>query len=331
MAAVPLVIDTDAGVDDAVALWWALTDPRVDVRGITVVHGNVDLDRAVANVGVILAAIGRTDIPIGVGAADPVGPVPNIPRASFVHGEDGLGDCGLVPDLPPGDVPASLGITLTTADDVFERFADDAILVTLGPLSTVADSFSRNPTLAKRFRRLIVMGGAFASPGNAYPVAEANIIHDPTAAQQVFAAGWTQPPLLIGLDVTHEATLTEVEVALIAERRNAAAAFCEGPLRTYARFAGTFCDPGEFTCHDLFATMAAAVEDLVTGPVLPVSVQTVAGPAWGMTVADFRQPFFARVGKTQPSPDGFVDCQVGLEINLPLWRAEVHRLFGAES
>ena len=329
MASTPVVIDTDAGVDDAVALWWALTDPRVDVRGITVVHGNVELDRAVANVCVILAAIGRTDIPVGVGTASAVGPVPSIPRASFVHGEDGLGDCGLVPDLPPTDVPASLGVTLLTADEVFDRFADNATLVTLGPLSTVADSLSRRPDLATRFIRLVSMAGAFASPGNANPVAEANVIHDPTGAQRVLAAGWNQPPLLVGLDVTQEATLTDVEVALIAEHRNAAAVFCDGPLRTYARFAGTFCGPGEFTCHDLVATMASILDDLVTGPVLPVAVQTEAGPAWGMTVADFRQPFFTRIGKTQSSPLGFVECQVALEVNLPVWRREVHQLFSA--
>ncbi len=323
-----MVIDTDAGVDDAVALWWALTDPRVDVRGITVVHGNVELDRAVANVCVILAAIGRTDIPVGVGAGHAVGPVPLLARASFVHGDDGLGDCGLVPNIPSGDIPALLGITLTTADDVFERFADDAVLVTLGPLSTVADSFARSAGLAGRFARLVCMAGAFASPGNAYPVAEANVIHDPTAAQRVLSAAWRRPPLLVGLDVTQEATLTDVEVALIGEHRNAAAAFCDGPLKTYARFAGTFCEPGEFTCHDLLATMAAAIDDIVTGPVLPVAVQTEPGPAWGMTVADFRQPFFARIGNAQQSPAGFVDCEVALEVNLPVWRREVHALFG---
>lgn len=328
VSSTPVVIDTDAGVDDAVALWWALTDPRVEVRGITVVHGNVELDRAVANVCVILAAIGRTDVPVGVGAAAAVGPVPALARASFVHGEDGLGDCGLVPDLDPSAVPASFGVTLVTADEVFDRFADDAVLITLGPLSTVADSLSRHPDLAARFLRMVCMAGAFASPGNAYPVAEANVIHDPTGAQRVLSAGWRRPPLLVGLDVTHEATFTDVEVALLAEHRNAAATFCDGPLKTYARFAGTFCAPGEFTCHDLLATMASAIDDIVTGPLLPVAVQTEPGPAWGMTVADFRQPFFARIGHLQQSPAGFVECEVALEVNLPVWRREVHTLFG---
>ena len=328
MAAVPVVIDTDAGIDDAVALWWALTDPRIEVRGITTVHGNVALDQAVANIAVVLATAGRTDVIVGVGSAKPFGPTPNLPRATFIHGFDGLGDCGLVPPGAVADVPSALGVTVTTAASVFATCADDATLVTLGPLSTVATELRNDPTLVARFRRLVVMGGAFASPGNAYPAAEANIINDPEAAQFVLGAGWNMPPLLVGLDVTQEATFTAAEVELLAQRRNAAAAFCDGPLKTYARFGGTFCDPGEFPCHDLLAMMASAVEDLVTGPVLPVSVQTNPGPAWGMTVADFRQPFFTRSGSTQSAPDGFVNCQVALEVNGPLWRREVRQLFG---
>lgn len=328
MAIIPLIIDTDGGIDDAVALWWALTNPDVDVRAVTTVHGNVDLDRVVANIAIVLHAAGRTDIPVGVGEAHAVGPAPELLRASFIHGFDGLGDCGHGPDLSAGDIPAALGITVTTADALLHRFADGATIVTLGPLSTIAAALKRNPEIASRARRLVVMGGAFASPGNAYPAAEANIVHDPLAAQRVLEAAWNEPPLLVGLDVTHEATLTATEVALAAEHRNPAAVFCDGPLRTYARFGGAFCDEGEFPCHDLLATMAAVLADVVTGPLLPVSVQTSPGPAWGMTVADFRQPFFERAGNAQAAPAGFVPCRVALELNQGAWRREVHRLFG---
>ncbi len=328
MAVIPLIIDTDGGIDDAVALWWALTNPDVDVRAITTVHGNVDLDRVVANIAVILAATGRTNVPVGVGEAHAVGPAPDLLRASFIHGFDGLGDCGHGPDLPADEIPAALGITVTTAASLFDRFADDATVVTLGPLSTLAAVLERNPAIASRARLLVVMGGAFASLGNAYPASEANIAHDPIAAQRVLSAAWNEPPLLVGLDVTHEATMTATEVALVAEHRNPAAVFCDGPLKTYARFGGAFCNEGEFPCHDLLATMAAVLDDLVTGPVLPVAVQTAPGPAWGMTVADFRQPFFERAGNSQAAPEGFVACRVALELNHAVWRREVHRLFG---
>ncbi len=328
MTTIPLIIDTDGGIDDAAALWWALTNFDVDVRAITTVHGNVDLERVLANVAIVVHAAGRTDIPIGAGEARAVGPAPELLRASFIHGFDGLGDCGHGPNLPDADIPTALGVTVTTAASLFDRFADDATIVTLGPLSTVAAALERNPAIASRARRLVVMGGAFASPGNAYPASEANIAHDPIAAQRVLSFAWNGPPLLVGLDVTHEATLTATEVALVAERRTPAAGFCDGPLKTYARFGGAFCDDGEFPCHDLLATMAAVLDDVVTGPLLPVSVQTLPGPAWGMTVADFRQPFFERAGSAQAAPDGFVLCQVALELNHAVWRREVHRLFG---
>lgn len=328
MTTIALIIDTDGGIDDAVALWWALTNPDIDVRAVTTVHGNVDLVRVIANVAIVLHAAGRPDIPVGVGEARAVGPAPDLLRASFIHGFDGLGDCGCGPDLPAADIPAALGVTVTTADELLDRFADGATIVTLGPLSTIAAALERNPAIASRSRRLVVMGGAFASPGNAYPAAEANIVHDPVAAQRVLEAAWNEPPLLVGLDVTHEATLTPTEVALVAEHRNPAAEFCDGPLRTYARFGGAFCDPGEFPCHDLLATMAAVLDDVVAGPILPVAVQTAPGPAWGMTVADFRQPFFERSGQAQATPAAFVPCRVALELNHEAWRREVHRLFG---
>ena len=328
MTITPLIIDTDGGIDDAVALWWALTNPEVDVRAVTTVHGNVDLGRVVANVAIVLHAAGRRDVPVGIGQAHAVGPAPDLLRASFIHGFDGLGDCGHGPDVGAGDIPAALGVTVTTADELLDRFADGATIVTLGPLSTIAVALDRNPSLASRARRLVVMGGAFASPGNAYPAAEANIVHDPVAAQRVLEAAWNEPPLLVGLDVTHEATFTAQEVALVAEHRSAAAVFCDGPLKTYARFGGAFCNEGEFPCHDLLATIAAVLDDVVTGPVLPVSVQTAPGPAWGMTVADFRQPFFERAGNSQAAPAGFVPCRVALELNHVVWRREIHRLFG---
>lgn len=328
MAIIPLIIDTDGGIDDAVALWWALTNSDVDVRAITTVHGNVGLGRVVANIAIVLHAAGRTDIPVGVGQQHAVGPTPELLRASFIHGFDGLGDCALGPDLPDEDIPAALGVTVGTADELLNRFADGATIVTLGPLSTIAAALERNPEIASRSRRLVVMGGAFASPGNAYPAAEANIVHDPVAAQRVLEAAWNEPPLLVGLDVTHEATLTATEVALLAQHRNPPAAFCDGPLKTYARFGGAFCNEGEFPCHDLLATMAAVLDDMVTGPILSVCVQTGPGPAWGMTVADFRQPFFERAGNAQAAPEGFVPCRVALELNHEVWRREVHRLFG---
>ncbi len=320
-----MVVDTDGGVDDAVALWWLLESARVDVVAITVVHGNVDLAVAVGNVGRVLAALGRRDVPIAIGAAVPYGPAPALRPADFIHGVDGLGET-FRPD-------SGLEPVAETAAELIVRLARDGAgelrLVTLGPLTNVALALDLDATLPERVSAITVMGGTIVAPGNALPSAEANIAHDPAAARRVVGAGWTDATL-VGLDVTHHATLTSTEFALLDERRNATARFLAEPLAFYRRFGGTFCEPDECPCHDLLAVMAAAARDVVSGPILPLAVHADPGPAWGATIADRRQPFFQRAGadSEQALPDGFSPWRVALEVDRDRFRAEVRRLFG---
>jgi purine nucleosidase len=149
------------------------------------------------------------------------------------------------------------------------------------------------------------------------------------AAAAVVAAGWSTPPLLVGLDVTHDATLTEREFALLAERRTPAAEYLDEPLQFYRRFGSTFTLP-DCPCHDLAATIAAADPDLVhDAPLVPLAVQSTPGPAWGATVADLRTLLFARVeGSAQEAHDGFTPWRVGLGIDVDRFRAAVRALFG---
>lgn len=324
---VPIVVDTDGGVDDAVALWFAATAPDVELLAVSVVHGNVAVEVAAANVCRVLDAAGRRDVPVVVGEPAPIGPVPTLRRADFIHGTDGLGDTARP--------PASFGPIDEGVHDRWRRVATDrpgeVTLVTLGPLTNVATVLRRSPDLAAAFRRLVVMGGAVGVPGNALPLAEANVAHDPVAAHEALTAGWVRPPLLVGLDVTHRATFTAHEVAVLERRSTPAARFLADPLAFYGRSAGTFCAPGEFPCHDLLAVLAA-VRDLVDGPVLPLAVQTAPGPAWGATVADRRVPFFERAGagSQQGMLDGFAPCQVALHVDVPPFRHELLTMFSSE-
>lgn len=319
---VPLIVDTDGGVDDAVALWLAATVPDVELRAVTVVHGNVPVDVAAANVCRVLEAAGRPDVPVVVGADRPLGPVPPLRRADFIHGTDGLGDT-----FRP---PAGFGPIEATLDETIAAIvsADPGVrLVTLGPLTNIALLVSRSPELIGAIDRLVVMGGAVTVGGNALPAAEANIAHDPVAAARVVTAPWARPPLLVGLDVTHRATLTSAEVEIFSRRGGAAARFLADPLAFYARSAGTFCAPGEFPCHDALAVLAA-VRPVVRGPVLPLAVQTEPGPAWCATVADRRAPFFERAGagSQQASFDGFAPWEIGLEVDVAAFRAALRTL-----
>lgn len=309
---VPVVVDTDGGVDDAVALWFAATADDVELVAVTVVHGNVDVARAAGNVCRVLEAAGRPDVPVVVGESAPVGPVPTLRRADFIHGADGLGDT----DRPPASFgPVDGSVHDVWAEIVAER-PDEVTLVTLGPLSNPAAVLRRSPDVATGFQRLVVMGGAVTVPGNALPLAEANIAHDPVAAHEVVTAAWTRPPLLVGLDVTHRSTITADTVRALERRETPAARFLADPLAFYGRSAGTFCAPGEFPCHDLLAVLAA-VRGVASGPVLPLAVQTAPGPAWGATVADRRVPFFERAGagSQQGTLADFAPWEIALDVD----------------
>ncbi len=319
-----MVIDTDCGIDDAVALWWAASSPDVDLLGITTVFGNVDVEAAAVNCCRVMEAAGRPDVDVTIGADTPWGPAPRLTRADFIHGADGIANLGWP--------PPALRPTAETSIEMLQRLVDErpgeVVIVTLGPMTNIARILDADPSWAARVKRLVVMGGAVSVPGNAMPVGEANIAHDPFAAALSFAADWREPPLMVGLDVTHKATLTMAEIKLAREHRTPAAAYLAELLAFYQRFGGTFNDPGEFPCHDALATMLAVHPERASGPVLPTTVETHSGPAQGMTVVDRRQPFFARSGQGQALPDGFSPVEVALDVDATWFRSEVRRMFG---
>ena len=316
-----VIIDSDGGIDDAVALWWAVTSQALEVVGVTTVWGNVSLELATANILRVLEAVGRSDIPVAVGVGAAVGPAPIVRPADFVHGLDGLGNTGR---------PTARTSTIVTLEQLWSGPGATAdTLVTLGPLSTVTTGIHRGLIRPERMR-LVTMGGTFASPGNALPVSEANIAHDPMAAFEVLQAQWAEPPLLVGLDVSHRATFHTAEVNAVEARGNDAARWLAEPLSFYRAGGSGFVPEGESPCHDLLAVMAATLPDLVSGPTLPVAVQCNPGPAWGMTVAD-RRGLIRRLDPTeiehQGTPDGFVPARVAVEVDVERFRAEVRQLF----
>ena len=321
-----VVIDTDGGVDDAAALWWALVDPRVELLGVTSVAGMIAAPAAAGNVLRILAAAGRSDIPVAVGADQRVGPVPPMRSADFIHGADGLGNTNrpLAPELRPAEISAT-----DLLRELCEQRRREVSVVSLGPLTNLANTIERFPQWPQSVKQLVAMAGSAAAGGNALPAAEANVAHDPVAAARVVAAAWHTPPLMIGLDVTHAATLTELEFALLAERRTPAAQFLDEPLRFYRQYGSTFTAP-DCPCHDLLAVMAAVDEQMIAdAPLLPLAVDTSGGAAWGATIVDFRAPFFERLfGAEQQRPNGFHSWRIARKANVARFRSEVRAFFG---
>lgn len=179
---IPLLIDTDPGVDDALALLMAFNDPCHRVVGLSIAAGNVGLDYTVRNALKLCEVTGRADVPVFAGCADPL-LHPSV-DAAHVHGVDGFGDIGYSPAAQAVEVEhAALAILRLS-----HVYAGELLLVALGPLTNLALALKLDPTLPQRVKRLVVMGGAVTGHGNITPVAEFNIGFDPEAAYIVFGA-----------------------------------------------------------------------------------------------------------------------------------------------
>lgn len=190
-----VVIDTDPGIDDAVAILFALKSGLFDVRGITTVAGNLGIDTTTRNVGRILSLARRSDIQIIPGAERPLS------RKGFdtkeIHGDDGLGG---VPFPEPQSRPVEASAAAWLAELLEREPASTLDILALGPLTNIARLVREHPQAARRMRRLVAMGGAVDEPGNVGSHAEFNFAADPEAAEIVLSAGL--PLTLIPLDVT---------------------------------------------------------------------------------------------------------------------------------
>ncbi|MCF5954013.1 nucleoside hydrolase, partial [Xanthomonas perforans] len=177
---IPLLIDTDPGVDDALALLMAFNDTRHEVVGLTIAAGNVGLEHTVRNALKVCEIAGRTDVPVYAGCPQPL-LHPSV-DAAHVHGLDGFGDVGLAPAKRTAEAEhAALAILRLS-----HEHAGKLLLVALGPLTNLALALTLDPTLPQRVARLVVMGGALTGHGNITAAAEFNIGFDPEAAHIVF-------------------------------------------------------------------------------------------------------------------------------------------------
>ena len=179
---IPLLIDTDPGVDDALALLMAFNDPNHTLVGLTIAAGNVGLDHTVRNALKLCEIVGREDVPVFAGCADPL--LHPAVDAAHVHGRDGFGDVGFAPAARSAEAEhAALAILRLS-----HEHAGRLLLVALGPLTNIALALKLDPTLPQRIKRFVVMGGAVSAHGNITPAAEFNIAFDPEAAHIVFQA-----------------------------------------------------------------------------------------------------------------------------------------------
>lgn len=195
-----VIFDTDPGVDDAMALYFAFAHPGIEVVGITTTFGNVTVEQAALN-ALYLSEIAGRNIPITRGVATPWCK-PSESPPSHIHGADGLGNLAQRAQVKQTLDPRSSAQFIV---DMARQQPGELTLVAVGPLGNLSLALKLEPNLPKLLREVILMGGTILEPGNVSPVAEANIWNDPHAADPVFTAGWKLT--MVGLDVTHRVIL----------------------------------------------------------------------------------------------------------------------------
>jgi purine nucleosidase len=293
-----VLIDTDPGIDDAIAILLALASPELTVRGITVVHGNVPVDAGTLNAFKVLDLAGRRDVPVVRGAATPLLRPPR--HAELVHGPDGLG--GLFP--PPDDARPYAGDAAAFIAERLHEATEPVTMVALGPLTNVAVALTATPDVREHLGRLVVMGGAIRCEGNVTPAAEFNIYADPEAAQIVLRSG--VPITLVPLDVTMRAIFPG-ETARRLSRSEDPVERAVGELGAFvARVYSEFYGVDGFALHDPLAMAVAIDPTLVETQDLWVAVETHGELTAGRTVADFWHI---------PEPWGEPNASVALDVD----------------
>lgn len=308
----PILIDTDPGIDDALAILLAFGSPEVSIEAITTVPGNVQVGLATENVFRILDVVRPAHRPlVAQGAAAPLRQP--LVTAPHVHGADGLGNLErfVEPDgMARYPEPPHVLETLDAPDLILQtvkEFPDRLVLVALGPLTNLALALRRNPDALRRCSRIVIMGGAVATSGNVTPVAEFNMYVDPDAAAAVFEAGL--PIDLIPLDVTRQVVLTRGGLhEALARSPSARARFVEDFTLFGFEF-GESRDEGGIFLHDPLAMGVAIEPGLVGFEPLHVAVEWEGRLTRGMTVADRRdiQPY-----RKEPTT-----CRAALSVDAP--------------
>ncbi len=278
---IPVVLDVDTGIDDALAILYALYSPRLEVLGITTCFGNGDIQTTTRNTLAIVELSGIT-VPVYQGAADPLVGAWS-PQAEAFHGRNGLGEA-LVPE--PCLRPQAEGASEYLIDVINAR-PGEVTLVTVARLTNLAIALKSDPHLASKIRQVVVMGGAAFVGGNVTPVSEANIWGDPDAAWVVFHSG--VPLTMVGLDVTMQANIYDQQVRGLDASRPYSTVV-QTALEFYLRAYNPEAPFGQRRAplHDPLAVAVAEDATLCTTEMWPVDIEREGTITRGMTVVDRR-------------------------------------------
>jgi purine nucleosidase len=311
---IPVIVDCDTGIDDSLALLYAVASPECELVAVTCTAGNVDARQVAENTRAVLELAGRGDVEVAIGRETPLArPLVTTPET---HGPRGIGYA----QLPPASMPLSPRLSPDLIVEEARRRPGELTLVTLAPLTNVALAVLREPELPRLLRRVVIMGGSYRSPGNTAPTTEWNVNVDPESAAIVFAAfgaaASVARPIALGLDVTERAKLLPEHLARLAARAGCApdgarpdgttdpiVGYLADALRFYMEFHSRYDHFYGAFVHDPLALATALDPSLVRTEALTVDVELGGRLTTGETVADWR-----RVWSRPPNLDVAVEA-----------------------
>ncbi|MDQ7019940.1 MAG: nucleoside hydrolase [Robiginitomaculum sp.] len=309
----PILIDTDPGQDDALAILLALAAPeKLDVRGIIAVAGNVPLPLTQKNARRLVDLSGRDDVPVYAGCSRPM--VRDLITAENVHGRTGVDGY----DWPETKTPLQdqHGVDFII-DTLMAAGEGEITLCTLGPLTNIAMALVKAPQCARGIREIVMMGGGFFEGGNTTPAAEFNILVDPHAAHVVFNSAL--PLTLMPLDVTHKALATAYRIGDLAALGNETGRACAGMLSYFNRHDVEKYGAEGAPLHDPCVIAYLLKPELFSGKKIPVQIEISSGLTLGMTVMDWW-------GTTAEAPNCMVMNQIDADGYFDLLTAHLGRL-----
>jgi len=276
----PLIIDTDPGQDDAVALLLAAASPELELLGVTTVAGNVPLALTTLNARKVLELAGRRDVPVCAGADRPLDVA--LVTAEHVHGDTGLNGVDLPEPTLPVDPRHAVDFIIQT---LREREPGTVTLCPLGPLTNIALALRRAPDIAARIRRIVLMGGGFFEGGNVTPAAEFNFYVDPQAAHEVFTSG--VPITMAPLDVTHQVLTTAARIDAIRALPNRVGPVVAAWMEFFERYDEEKYGQDGGPLHDPCVIAWLLAPQLFSGRDCNVQIEVASPLTRGMSVIDW--------------------------------------------